>query len=153
MWQFATRSCSSSRLGIRLVAGTCSSWERRPQVRFLRRLVGRDRPARVAPASRRDYPGPVVDPRGVFDRLTAAQNAHDVDAMVACLHDDYRSEQPIFPARAFGGRAQVRANWSAILDAIPDFRGEVLREAVDGDTIFAEVHWTGTKANGEPLDE
>jgi ketosteroid isomerase-like protein len=95
----------------------------------------------------------VVDPRGLFDRLTAAQNAHDVDAMVACLHDDYRSEQPLFPARAFQGSAQVRANWSAILDAIPDFRGEVLRQAVDGSTIFAEVHWTGTKADGTPLDE
>jgi len=95
----------------------------------------------------------VVDPRGLFDRLTAAQNAHDVDAMVACFHDDYHSEQPLFPARTFHGRAQVRANWSAIFDAIGDFRGEVLRQADDGETLFAEVHWTGTKADGTLLDE
>src|SRR3954454_19961201 len=93
------------------------------------------------------------DPRALMDRLTAAQNAHDLEAMLACIHEDYRSEQPLFPSRAFDGIDQVRANWSALLDAIPDFRSEVLRSAVDGDTVFAEVHWTGTKADGPTLDE
>ena len=93
------------------------------------------------------------DPRTVMERLTAAQNAHDVDAMVACFHEDYRSEQPLFPARAFTGVKQVRANWSALLTAITDFRAELVRAAVDGDIVFAEVHWTGTKADGSPLDE
>jgi ketosteroid isomerase-like protein len=93
------------------------------------------------------------DPRALIDRLTAAQNAHDVDGMVACFADDYRSEQPLFPSRTFQGAKQVRANWSALMDAIPDFHGEVVASACDGDTVFAEVHWTGTKANGEPLEE
>src|SRR3954454_18835882 len=93
------------------------------------------------------------DPRALMDRLTAAQNAHDLDGMLACFHEDYRSEQPLFPARTFIGIDQVRANWSAMLDAIPDFRSEVLCSAVDGDTVFAEVHWSGTKADGTPLDE
>jgi ketosteroid isomerase-like protein len=95
----------------------------------------------------------MADPRALIEPLTAAQNAHDVDAMVACLHDDYRSEQPLFPARAFTGVEQVRANWSALLAAISDFRGELVRCAVDGDTVFAEIHWTGTKADGTALDE
>src|SRR3954469_17004432 len=89
----------------------------------------------------------------VIDRLTAAQNARDVEAMVACFHEDYRSEQPLFPARTFVGIDQVRANWSALLNAIPDFHAEVLRSAAEGDTVFVEVHWTGTKANGTLLDE
>jgi hypothetical protein len=33
------------------------------------------------------------------------------------------------------------------------FHAEVLRSAADGDTVFIEVHWTGTKADGTPLDE
>jgi ketosteroid isomerase-like protein len=86
-------------------------------------------------------------------RLTAAQNAHDLEGMLACFHEDYRSEQPLFPTRTFQGIDQVRANWSALLDAIPDFRAETLCSAVDGDTVFVEVHWTGTKADGSPLDE
>jgi len=93
------------------------------------------------------------DPRALMEQLTAAQNAHDVEGMLACFHEDYRSEQPQFPARTFEGSGQVRANWSALLDAITDFHGEIVRSAVDDDTIFVEVHWTGTKADGTPLDE
>jgi ketosteroid isomerase-like protein len=88
-----------------------------------------------------------------MDRLTAAQNAHDLEAMLACFHADYRSEQPAHPSRAFQGIDQVRANWSALLEGIPDFHGEILRSAVEGDTIFVEVHWTGTKADGTRFEE
>jgi ketosteroid isomerase-like protein len=93
------------------------------------------------------------DPRALLDRLTAAQNAHDLEAMLACFHEDYRSEQPLFPARTFRGIAQVRANWSALLESIPDFHAEILRSAVDGETVFVEIHWTGTKADGTPFEE
>lgn len=93
------------------------------------------------------------DPRALMDRLTAAQNAHDLEGMLACFHEDYRSEQPLFPARTFQGIDQVRANWSAVLDSIPDFHAELLESAVDGGIVFLEVHWTGTKADGAPLDE
>ena len=93
------------------------------------------------------------DPRALMDRLTAAQNAHDLDGMLACFAEDYRSEQPLFPARNFDGIDQVRANWSALLEGIPDFRAEIVRSAVEGDTLFVEIHWTGTKADGTPFDE
>jgi ketosteroid isomerase-like protein len=88
-----------------------------------------------------------------MDRLTAAQNAHDLEGMLACFHEDYRSEQPIYPARTFQGIGQVRKNWSALLESIPDFHADIVRSAVDGDTVFTEVHWTGTKANGTPFEE
>jgi ketosteroid isomerase-like protein len=93
------------------------------------------------------------DPRALVDRLTAAQNAHDLEGMLACFHEDYRSEQPQFPARTFQGIDQVRANWSALLDAMPDFHAEVLRSAVDDDVVFVEVHWTGTRTDDTPLEE
>ena len=89
----------------------------------------------------------------LMDRLTAAQNAHDLEGMLACFHEDYRSEQPIYPARTFQGIGQVRKNWSALLESIPDFHADIVRSAVDGDTVFTEVHWTGTKANGTPFEE
>lgn len=99
------------------------------------------------------YDRPVADPLAVIDRLTAAQNAHDLEGMLACFHEDYRSEQPMYPARTFQGIDQVRANWSAMLAGIPDFHSEILRSAVEGDTVFVEVHWTGTKAGGAPFEE
>jgi len=93
------------------------------------------------------------DPRALIDRLAAAQNARDIEGLLACFHEDYLSEQPLFPARSFQGIDQVRANWSALLDAMPDFHAETVRSAVDGDVVFAEIHWTATKADGSPLDE
>ena len=92
-------------------------------------------------------------PLAVIERVTAAQNAHDLEAMLACFHEDYRSEQPLFPNRTFQGSDQVRANWGALLGAIPDFHTETISSAVAGDTVFFEVHWTGTKSDGTQLDE
>lgn len=89
----------------------------------------------------------------VSERLARAMNAHDLEAHVACFDENYRSEQPVHPARAFTGREQVRKNWSGLFESIPDFRVEILRLAVVDDTEWAEWHWQGTKADGSPLDE
>ena len=36
---------------------------------------------------------------------------------------------------------------------MPDFHATIVRSAVDGDTVFAEVHRTGTRTDGTPLEE
>lgn len=79
-------------------------------------------------------------------------NRHDLKALVACFDPDYRSEQPVHPRRGFGGRAQVEKNWSVIFEGVPDFHAELLASAVNGDSLWAEWHWTGTRANGDALD-
>ena len=86
-------------------------------------------------------------------RLLRAMNAHDLEAHVACFSGDYRSEQPVHPARRFTGREQVRENWSRLFESIPDFRAELLRLAVVGDTEWGEWVWTGTKEDGSPLEQ
>jgi len=96
--------------------------------------------------------GGEAGPGTVMERLSAAMNAHDVDAFVACFHDDYESEQPAHPGRAFRGSEQVRSNWSAVFEGVPDFRAELLRSVADGDTVWSEWHWHGTQATGTPLD-
>jgi len=90
--------------------------------------------------------------RGAMERLRAAMNEHDLDALLACLSADYRSEQPVHPQRGFSGREQVEKNWSAMFEGIPDFHAELLADATEGDTLWAEWHWTGTRANEVPLD-
>ena len=64
----------------------------------------------------------------------------------------YRSEQPAHPTRGFGGRKQVEHNWSALFEGIPDFHAELLATATEGDTVWSEWHWTGTRANEATLD-
>lgn len=93
------------------------------------------------------------DPLSAVKRLFAAQNAGDVDGMVACFATDYRSEQPAHPARAFLGAEQVRKNWSLLLDSITGFRTELLDAAVTGDRAWVEFRWTGTRADGSAFEE
>ena len=53
----------------------------------------------------------------VIREMVERTNAHDLEGMAALIHKDYQSEQPFHPARGFGGRAQMKANWGAILTA------------------------------------
>jgi len=79
----------------------------------------------------------------------AALNAHDLEAAAALIHEDYRSEQPAHPGRAFVGRAQVHANWQAMLAGIPDFHAELIRSVDDGDTTWSEWFWSGNRTDGQ----
>ena len=88
-------------------------------------------------------------PQIVFERMIQAANRHDLEAMVACFAPDFRSEQPFYPERNFTGQAGVRKNWSFFFSTMPDFQAEVLSEAVEGDTVWAELHYHGTQVDGK----
>src|SRR5215469_17890114 len=88
----------------------------------------------------------------VLDRLVAAMNAHDLDAAAGFFHEDYRSEQPAHPGRAFVGRAQMRANWEAMFAGVSDFRAEICRSVQDGDTTWTEWRWSGTRGDGQAFE-
>lgn len=89
-----------------------------------------------------------ADPVEIVERLRLATNAHDLDALVSCFTPGYRNETPAHPERGFSGRDQVRKNWEQIFSAIPDVRTEVLRCAVDGDTVWSEWEHRGTRPDG-----
>ena len=88
----------------------------------------------------------------VIDRLAAAVNAHDLDAVAGLIHQDYRSEQPVHPGRAFAGRAQMLANWEAMFEGIPDVCAESCRSVQDGDTTWSEWRWSGTRSDGRAFE-
>jgi limonene-1,2-epoxide hydrolase len=88
----------------------------------------------------------------VVERLAALMNEHDLPGAAALMHQDYRSEQPLHPGRAFVGRAQMEANWKSMFDGIPDFHAELVRSVQDGETVWAEWHWTGSRRDGEPFE-
>jgi ketosteroid isomerase-like protein len=88
----------------------------------------------------------------VIERLAAAMNQHDLDGAVSLMHEDYRSEQPAHPGRAFVGRAQMRANWEAMFAGVPDFRAELVGSVQDGATTWTEWRWSGTRTDGLPLE-
>ena len=88
----------------------------------------------------------------VAERLHEAMNAHDIDAFVDCFDEDYDSEQPAHPDRAFRGREQVRQNWSAIFAGVKDFGAELVTAVGSGDMEWSEWRWRGTQEDGSRLD-
>ena len=88
----------------------------------------------------------------VIDRLVVAMNAHDLDAVAGFIHEDYRSEQPAHPDRAFAGRAQMLANWEAMFAGIPNFHADCRRSVQDGDTTWSEWCWSGTRSDGQAFE-
>jgi ketosteroid isomerase-like protein len=90
----------------------------------------------------------MADTRAWLDRLTAATNSHDPDAVAACFADDYANTTPAHPSRAFVGRDQVRGNWEQIFGFVPDIRTEVVAAAFDGATVWSQLDMRGTRSDG-----
>lgn len=91
-------------------------------------------------------------PAEVLARLNAAMNRQDLAAFVACFDPEYESEQPAHPDRRFRGRSQVERNWATMFAGLPDFRAEVVRSVVAGETVWVEWRWTGSRGDGTRLD-
>ena len=87
-------------------------------------------------------------PLQMLERLLAAINAHDLEAMVSCFAEDYTNETPVHPPRGFRGQEQVRTNWSQIFAAVPNIQARTVRSTVDGDTLWTEWDIAGDRADG-----
>ena len=87
----------------------------------------------------------------VLERLAAAANGHDLDALVGCFAPDYRNETPAHPAQGFTGRDQVRRNWEQIFAVMPDLTARVLRSCCDGDVVWSEWQMTGSRPDGSTM--
>ena len=87
-------------------------------------------------------------PDAMLERLLRATNDHDLDTLVDCFAPDYRNETPAHPSRAFQGHAQVRKNWEQIFGAVPDITAVVIRQVVNGDTVWSEWEMRGTRLDG-----
>jgi len=84
----------------------------------------------------------------VVTRLRDAMNEHDLEALVDVFDPDFVSETPAHPQRTFRGADQVRRNWDQIFAGVPDLQAELLDAVVEGDTVWAEWDWHGTRRDG-----
>ena len=87
----------------------------------------------------------------MLELLKDAINAHDAARMAGLFAEDYESAQPVHPSRAFGGRAQVLANWSSVFEGVPDFTSELVASLMDGETEWGEWDWRGRHVDGSPF--
>lgn len=91
-----------------------------------------------------------AEPLATVERLRAAIDAHDLDALVACFTNGHVSEHPCHPDRNFAGADQVRRNWTQILGGVPDLSARLVSSTVDGDRVWCEWDWSGTRRDGAP---
>jgi len=87
----------------------------------------------------------------LLERLAAAANGHDLDALASCFAPDYRNETPAHPEQGFTGRDQVRRNWEQIFAAMPDLTATVLRSCGGEEVVWSEWGMTGTRPDGATL--
>lgn len=83
-----------------------------------------------------------------LERLLAAVNAHDLDALISCFAEDYANETPVHPQRGFHGKEQVRRNWAQIFTGVGDLHAEVPRHVVDGNQLWTEWEMSGRRGDG-----
>jgi ketosteroid isomerase-like protein len=84
----------------------------------------------------------------VVERLRDAMNQHDLEALVDVFDAGFLSETPAHPQRTFRGLDQVRRNWEQIFAGVPDLHADLLDAVVEGDTVWSEWDWSGTRRDG-----
>jgi ketosteroid isomerase-like protein len=94
----------------------------------------------------------VDDIRELMERQERALNAHDVDALVDCFHEDLHSEDFGHPSASFEGREHLRRNWELMLAQVPDLKAELRGTAVEGDTVWGEWRIYGSRRDGKLVD-
>jgi SnoaL-like polyketide cyclase. len=84
----------------------------------------------------------------VVERIRDAINEHDLEALVDVFDPAMVSETPAHPQRSFRGADQVRRNWEQIFAGVPDLHADLLDAVVQGDTVWSEWDWRGTRRDG-----
>ena len=84
-----------------------------------------------------------------------AWNRHDIDALMAFMHDDCVFQTAVGPdacGTRHAGLEAVRTAFAAAWQAVPDARWENGRHRVDGDAGVSEWTFTGTAADGSRIE-
>lgn len=91
----------------------------------------------------------------VLDRFSAAWNAHDVDALMACMSETcaFRaSAGPDAEGTKHVGREAVRAAYAGLFETFPQAAWTNGRCAIMGETGLSWWRFVGTKATGETVE-
>lgn len=90
-----------------------------------------------------------------MERLIAAFNARDLDALMACMSNDcafHASAGPEAEGTIHQGPAAVRAAYAAIFDAFPQAAWTEGAHVVAGDTGLSSWRFIGTTREGTAVD-
>jgi len=95
---------------------------------------------------------PDPTPLAILERVVRAMNAHDVDALVECFDERYRSEHTVHPRDNILGREAIRRKWARAFVELPDFRCEVIDMATQPGAVWVEWRWCGSQRDGSEME-
>jgi limonene-1,2-epoxide hydrolase len=90
-----------------------------------------------------------MDPKRLLERLHTALNARDLTNLLHLLQVDFEFFHPAHPGTDTIGLEKARDIWEDLFSRFPDFRADLLRQAIEGNTIWTEWRWqAGEHAGG-----
>jgi ketosteroid isomerase-like protein len=95
------------------------------------------------------------DAMQILRKITAAFDAHDLDAILAHFADDALFDAPRGPDRwgqRFVGKKEIRDAFAARFSGIPDIRYQDDEHFVDGDRGVSEWTLSGTTTGGQRIE-
>jgi quercetin dioxygenase-like cupin family protein len=93
--------------------------------------------------------------RELLGRFCDAWNAHDVDALMACMADDcefHASAGKDASGTTYRGREGVRAGYAEVFESFPDAAWSGGRHLVCGERGISEWRFTGTDRQGRRVE-
>lgn len=92
------------------------------------------------------------EPRTVVERWVQAMNKHDLETAVSCFDFHYHDEAPARRGEIVDGREKVRENFARLFADVRDLKAELLRIAVEEDTVWMEWRMDGTRPDAAPFE-
>jgi limonene-1,2-epoxide hydrolase len=90
-----------------------------------------------------------MDPKRLLERFHTALNTRDLTNLIHLLQVDFERFYPAQQEEETTGLEAVRAKWEEIFNMYPDFRADLLRQAIEGNVIWSEWRWYGQRGDGQ----
>lgn len=94
-----------------------------------------------------------MDPKRLLERLHTALNTRDITNLLHCLQVDFEQIYPAVTGKDTTGLEAARSTWENIFQTYPDFRADLLHQAIEGNMIWTEWRWQGKQnSSSEGMD-
>jgi hypothetical protein len=93
-----------------------------------------------------------MDPKRLLERMHTTLNTRDLTNLLHLLQVDYEQIYPTQPERDTTGLEPARESWERLFERYSDFRADLLRQAIEGNTIWSEWRFSGGERQENPLN-
>lgn len=86
-----------------------------------------------------------MDPKRLLERMHTALTTRDVTNLLMLLQVDFDQFYPAGDGKETTGREAARRTYEDLFNSYPDFRADLMRQAIEGSVIWVEWHWSGSR--------